>query len=130
MFPISAKKCKKYEFFSSILALNFCEFRRFFSSQKPLTNCGPRRLALVCRTKRMENLQKSNEQSFFFFGDQRKIVEKDASIRAMTFFFSDHIKTGHKHEKNFQHRSRTLQELWHFYIEFRTFTLFPTFSQK
>ena len=32
VFPISAKKC---EIFSGIFALKFCEFRRFFSRQKP-----------------------------------------------------------------------------------------------
>ena len=35
MFLMSAKKCEKYEIFSGIFALNFCEVRRFFSRQKP-----------------------------------------------------------------------------------------------
>ena len=80
VFPISAKKC---EIFSGIFALKFCEFRRFFSRQKPailfppkkrrfffppktIDSCSSRRLALVCRRNRGEKLQDSDEGLFFF----------------------------------------------------------------
>ena len=42
-----------------------------------------------------------SRRTFFFFGDQHKIGEKDASIGAMTFFFGDHIETGQNDEKIF-----------------------------
>ena len=61
VFPISAKKC---EIFSSIFALKFCEFRRFLTP-KTVDSCGSQRLALMCRTKCIENLQNSDKGLFF-----------------------------------------------------------------
>ena len=73
--------------------------KRRFCFPKTIDSCGSRRLTLVCRTNRGEKLQNSDEGPFFFFEDQHKIGEKDASIGAMTFFFfvfGDHIETGQK----------------------------------
>ena len=89
---ISTKKC---EIFSSIFALKFCESGVFSSARNrhfcfpPLLivdSCGSWRLALVCCTKRLENLQNSDKGPFFF-EDQHKIGEKDASVSTITFFF-------------------------------------------
>ena len=93
VFPISAKKCK---IFSGIFALKFCEFRRFFSRQKsaflfPAKNRRQLWFTASCsgmshklRRKLAELRQRT---FFFFFGDQQKIGEKNASVSAMTFFF-------------------------------------------
>ena len=129
MLPISAKKCKKCKILSGIFALKFCEYQRFFSRQKlaflfPAKN----RRQLQVRAPRSGTSHKERRKlavfrrrTFFCFGDQHKIREKDASISTMTFFFLEiTLKLDKRDEKNFRH----------FYVEFRTFALFPVFSQE
>ena len=89
----------------------------FFLAPKTVDSCGSRRLALVCRTKRAENLQNADEGPFFF-GDQHKIGEKDASVSAMSFFFGDHIETGQQHEKIFGIFTLSLERS-HYFRHFR-----------
>ena len=103
VFSISAKKCEKCEFFSGIFALKFCEFRRFCFPPKTVDSRDSRRLTLVCRRNRGEKLQNLYKGSFFFFffGDQHKIGEKDASIGVMTFFFEITFKPDKNDEKIF-----------------------------
>ena len=96
VFPVSAKKC---EIFFGIFALKFCEFRRFFSSQKPaflfptknrrhLRFVAPRSgMSHKSRRKVAEFRRRTFFFYFFIFWDQHKIGEKDASMDAMTFFF-------------------------------------------
>ena len=134
VFPISAKKC---EIFSSILALKFCEFRRFFSRQKmaflfPAKNRRQLQFTAPRSSMSHEAHRKLAElrRRTFFFEEQPKIRKKNASVSVITFFFlGDHIKTGQNNEKIFQHRSKTPQELRHFQIEFKTFALFLAFLQ-
>ena len=96
MFPISAKKCEECEIFSGIFTLKFCEFRRFFSRQKPAflfpakngrqpRFTAPRSGMLQKSRRKVTELRRKT--FFFFFGDQHKSGEKDASIDVMTFFF-------------------------------------------
>ena len=100
VFPISAKKC---EIFSGILALNYCEFRRFFSRQKlaflfPAINLRQPRFTAPHSGMSRKSRRKVAELKTFFFGDQRKIGEKNASIGVMTFFFF--LEIAFKPEKN------------------------------
>ena len=123
VFPISAKKCEKCEIFSGILHWNFANSgvfppaknRCFCFPPKTIDSCGSRRLALVCRTNRGKNLQNSDE-GHFFFGDQHKIREKDASVGAMTFFFFFEItlKLDKKDEKIFGIFTLSLGRLHYF----------------
>ena len=95
VFPISAKKCEKCEIFSGIFALKFCEFRRFFSRQKPAflfpakNRRQPRFTAPPSgmSQKSRRKVAEIRRRTFFFFGDLHKIGEKDAFIGVMTFFF-------------------------------------------
>ena len=103
VFPISAKKCKKCKIFSGIFALKFCEFRHFFSCQKPvfLFATKNRRQLWFTRLEARRKLAEFRRRTFFFW-DQHKIREKDASISAMifcfSFFFWGHIETGRNDE--------------------------------
>ena len=103
VFPISTKKCEKCEIVSSIFALKFCEFRRFFSHLKPAYLCpakNRRQLQFTAPRSRMSHearrkLAELRRRTSFFFGDQHKIG-KDASVSVMTFFFfGGHIEIGH-----------------------------------
>ena len=82
VFPISAKKC---EIFSGVFSP--AKNRRVCFPPKTLDSRGSRHLALVCRRNRGEKLQNLDEGLFFFFWEQSKIGEKNASIGVMTFFF-------------------------------------------
>ena len=86
VFPISTKKC---EIFSGIFALKFCEFRHFCFLLKTLLTV-PRSVMSQKSRRKVAELRRS---TFFFFGEQRKIREKNASVGVMTFFFffGDHI---------------------------------------
>ena len=85
MFPY---KCKKCEIFTGIFALKFCKFRRFFPAKnrrfwfppKTVDSCGSWRRALVCRTKRRENLENSDERPFFFMEITLKPNKNDEKI--------------------------------------------------
>ena len=100
---------KSAKFFPAFLHWNFVNSgvfsptknRCFRFPPKTVDSCGSRHLALVCHTNRWENLQ--NSKDLFFFWDQHKIREKDASVRAMTFFFFFEItlKPDKKDEKIF-----------------------------
>ena len=89
VFPISAKKCEKCEIFSGIFALKFCEFRRFFSRQKPAflfpaknlrqpRFTAPRSGMSQKSRRKVAELRRRPFFFFFFFlsGEQRKIGEK------------------------------------------------------
>ena len=89
---------KKCEIFSGIFALKFCEFRRFFSRQKPAflfpaknlrqpRFTAPRSGMSQKSRRKVAELRRRTFFFFFFFGEQRKIGEKNASIGVMTFFF-------------------------------------------
>ena len=71
VFPINAKKC---EIFSGIFALKFCEFRRFFSRQKP---------AFLFPAKNRRQLRFTASCS----GMSHKLRRKLAELRQRTFFF-------------------------------------------
>ena len=74
VFPISAKKCEKCEIFSGIFALKFCEFRRFFSRQKP---------AFLFSAKNLRQPRVTAPRS----GMSQKSRRKVAELRPRTFFF-------------------------------------------
>ena len=80
-------KNKKVQNFLQHFRTEILRIPTFFLPPKTVDSCSSRRLTLVCRTNCGEKLQNSVEGPFFFFGDQHKIGEKDASISAMTFFF-------------------------------------------
>ena len=111
MFPISAKKCENCEIFSCIFALKVCEFRRFFSHQKPAflfpaKNLRQPRFTAPCSGMSQKSRRKVAELRqrtfffFFYFGEQRKIGEKNASIGVMTFFFFFFLEITFKPDKN------------------------------
>ena len=129
VLPMSAKKCK---IFSGIYALKFCEFRRFFSCQKPaflflVKNHRKLRFA-ACRSgmshKSQRKLAKLRQRTFFyfyfiFFGDQHKIGGKDASVGAMTFFFLEiTLKPDKKDKKIFGIFTLSLEQS-HYFRHFR-----------
>ena len=104
--------------FSGIFALKFCEFRRFFSRQKP---------AFLFTAKNQRQRQFTAPRSYMSYEVRKKLAE----LRRRTFFFLQiKLKQDKKNEKIFHPRSRTPQELRHFHIEFRTFALFPAFLQE
>ena len=86
VFPISAKKCNKCEIFSGIFALKFCEFRRFFSRQKP---------AFLFPAKNRRQLQFTAPRS----GMSQKSRRKVAELRRRTYFFFFFLENNIKSEK-------------------------------
>ena len=94
VLPVSAKKCEKCEIFSGVFALKFWEFRRFFSHQKPAFLFLAKNLRQLRFTAPHSGMSRKSRrkvaefrQRTFFFEDQHKIEEKDASMGALTFFF-------------------------------------------
>ena len=94
----------------------------FFLLPKTVDSHGSRRLALVCHGNGGEKLQNLDEGPFFFFLNQHKIGEKDASIGVMTFFFFLEItfKPDKRDEKIFGIFTLSLERS-HYFRHFTTY---------
>ena len=127
MFPISAKKCK---IFFGIFALKFCEFRRFFLRPKPaflFPAKNRRQLRIMALRSGMSHksqrkLAELRQRTFFFLEINIKSEKKMPSSAQWPFFlFEITLKPDKKDEKIFGIFTN---------VEFRTFALFPAFSQE